>query len=211
MPKPSRLILTLITSVTFTTISSGQLLAQVSLSDLTPAQIEAAKKLSPSEIKAAKDALAKTGGKVTPETIGKVEGLSPSQVEAAKKALAESGGKVTPDTVKKVKEAPALKDYRPKDPPKPVGPPQTPPKVIETKIKDPDEDYADQHFGRAVFLPARKRILAIEKMLSLGQSPETGKTDAVAGFVGPLDMVSSSVNATVPSTYLLGPGDDIIV
>ncbi len=67
-----------------------------------------------------------------------------------------------------------------------------------------------KRFGFDFFASARNRILNLEKN---GQPIDISlsEKDAISGFVGPMDMASSSVQATVPPRYVLGPGDRIIV
>ncbi len=68
-----------------------------------------------------------------------------------------------------------------------------------------------RRFGFDYFTPSRKRILAIEDAISKGDVPPALQKDALGGFVGPLDMVSSTVNASAPLLYTLSPGDEITV
>src|SRR3990172_7077236 len=68
-----------------------------------------------------------------------------------------------------------------------------------------------ERFGLAFFKPARNRIIAVEDMISKGQKPVVSQKDAVAGFVGPLDMVSSHINASIPPQYMLSPGDKVTI
>ncbi|MCC6545037.1 MAG: SLBB domain-containing protein [Nitrospirae bacterium] len=81
-------------------------------------------------------------------------------------------------------------------------------------IQEQDEEteaQAVKRFGFDFFRTARKRIIAIENMISKGQRPLVSQKDAVAGFVGPLDMVSSHTNATIPPNYMLSPGDRVTI
>ncbi len=68
-----------------------------------------------------------------------------------------------------------------------------------------------QDFGRNFFEPARKRILGMEKKILNGTLllPELAQRDALLGFVGPLEMVTSSVYAAIPHRYVLTPGDQV--
>lgn len=70
-----------------------------------------------------------------------------------------------------------------------------------------------QPFGLDFFLPARRRILELERRVIAGliQVPTIEQRDALSGFVGPLEMISSSVYATIPHRYVLTPGDQITV
>ncbi len=66
-------------------------------------------------------------------------------------------------------------------------------------------------FGRAFFVPARKKIADLERRIIRGEAtlPNLAARDALAGFVGPLEMVTSSVYAGIPHRYVLTPGDQI--
>lgn len=66
-------------------------------------------------------------------------------------------------------------------------------------------------YGFDLFAPSRKRILVLEEAISKGEIPSAQHKDALAGFVGPLDMVSASVNASIPAQYVLNPGDQVTV
>jgi len=68
-------------------------------------------------------------------------------------------------------------------------------------------------FGQNFFAPARKRILALEKRILNGQMvlPDVTQRDALLGFVGPLEMVTSSVYASIPHRYVLTPGDQVVL
>ena len=67
-----------------------------------------------------------------------------------------------------------------------------------------------KRFGYNFFAGARNRILRLEE--SVENDTEAAPSlsavkDAISGFVGPMDMVNANVTATVPSKYVLGPGD----
>lgn len=66
-------------------------------------------------------------------------------------------------------------------------------------------------YGFDLFAPSRKRILMLEEAISKGEIPPALQKDALAGFVGPLDMISASVNASIPPQYVLNPGDQVTV
>ena len=190
-----RLILILVVFATSSISLYAQEKQRIAIDDLSPSQVQAAKNLSPSQIQAAEKVLSKSDGKATAEAIEalkadpelkdiKIEGLSKPEEQSE---IPETGLEIDDKTETEI------------------------PRDSSRGIEDPGGEYADKHFGRNVFKPARERILAIERGLALGLKPETGRIDAIAGFVGPLDMVSLSVNATVPSKYLLGPGDHVVV
>ncbi|MFC1715305.1 SLBB domain-containing protein [Candidatus Poribacteria bacterium] len=65
-------------------------------------------------------------------------------------------------------------------------------------------------FGYDFFTGAKNRILKLEESLTeaTGELPAPSAVrDAISGFVGPMDMMSANVTATVPAKYMLGPGD----
>ncbi len=66
------------------------------------------------------------------------------------------------------------------------------------KGKSPKTAEELKLFGLDYFAPARKRVLALEEAIASGKMLSTLQKDALAGFVGPLDMVSTSVNASMP-------------
>ncbi len=70
---------------------------------------------------------------------------------------------------------------------------------------------SEGQFGMDFFAPARKRILALENQIISGQVtlPGLQQKDALSGFVGPLEMVTSSVYAAIPQRYVLSPGDTV--
>ena len=67
-----------------------------------------------------------------------------------------------------------------------------------------------KRFGYDFFTGAKNRILKLEESLAeaTGKLPAPSVVrDAISGFVGPVDMMSANVAATVPAKYVLGPGD----
>jgi len=68
-------------------------------------------------------------------------------------------------------------------------------------------------FGRSFFVPARRHIEALEQRIRSGQTvvPPLEAQGALAGFVGPLEMVTSSVYAAIPERYAITVGDQISV
>ncbi len=67
-----------------------------------------------------------------------------------------------------------------------------------------------KRFGYNFFTGARHRVLKLEESLAeaTGETPTSSVIrDAISGFVGPVDMMSANVAATVPPKYVLGPGD----
>jgi len=71
-----------------------------------------------------------------------------------------------------------------------------------------------KRFGYDFFTGARNRILRIEEGAREREDGEAvpGPSvvkDAISGFVGPMDMMDANITATVPSKYVLGPGDKV--
>ena len=63
--------------------------------------------------------------------------------------------------------------------------------------------------GYEYFAPARQRIIAVEQAIRSGKVPEVRRREALEGYVGPLDMISSHVDTGTPERYFLSPGDAI--
>ncbi len=81
------------------------------------------------------------------------------------------------------------------------------------KVRVSTGDAAGMHFGLNYFLAARQRILQMESRITSGLAPlpSSGQRDALSGFVGPLEMVSTPVLASVPDRYIISPGDELTV
>lgn len=82
----------------------------------------------------------------------------------------------------------------------------------ETETKEELEQPAEptlRRFGDDFFLPARDRILRIEKQG--GSLASEGMKDAITGFVGPVDMANANVQVTIPQDYTIRPGDKLSV
>jgi protein involved in polysaccharide export with SLBB domain len=83
----------------------------------------------------------------------------------------------------------------------------------ETEEKEPEElpvepeDLRIRRFGYDYFEGARRRILTLEATLQEEGLPLSSIKDAVSGFVGPVDMMKGNVNAIVPHSRVLRPGD----
>lgn len=87
------------------------------------------------------------------------------------------------------------------------------------KVGDQEEGIAQQkeeivvevppYFGYDFFIPAKKSILELEKRIANGEVslPNMEERSALSGFVGPLEMITSSIYATVSHRYVLAPGD----
>ncbi len=75
-----------------------------------------------------------------------------------------------------------------------------------------EPDTVLERIGLSYFMPARQRILGMEKRLQDGGSGSAmmAKGDA-AGYVGPLDMVSGNMTSGMPERYYLSPGDRVLV
>ncbi len=156
---------------------------------------------------------------VPPEQCQKADNLTPAQKEAIAAEMAKSGGKLTPEGIESLKKNPELKEIKPenkseeksdigKEPVLVIVPPEAP-KTAEEQKKEAIQPL--KRFGLSFFEPARARLLSIEKGLREGLLPKGTERNAVSGFVGPLDMVSSYVNTTIPPNYLINPGDKVII
>jgi protein involved in polysaccharide export with SLBB domain len=108
-------------------------------------------------------------------------------------------------------------------PPAPEAkPPEAKPEAKEAveegarKPAPPEAVSVPKRFGFDFFLPARRRILQLEKMLAEGgliqQAAGTAPSpSAISGIVGPMEMTALNVYATVPPKYIIGPGDKITI
>ncbi|MDY7033779.1 MAG: SLBB domain-containing protein [Thermodesulfobacteriota bacterium] len=159
-----------------------------------------------------------------------LEKLTPSQRKVVEAELSKTGGQITPETIERLKTRPELKDLKHEEALKTVFPGEKE-GVIPTdrEMKEPSEkkeeelekeedvdqkdkkDKALRRFGIDFFRPAKNRILTTEKMISEGRIPKAIEKDALSGFVGPLDIISTYVNVTIPPRYVLNPGDGIII
>ena len=85
----------------------------------------------------------------------------------------------------------------------------------ETERVEAKFPVALTRFGYDFFAGARNRILEPDKVIPAEnygaekRETTTVQKDAISGFVGPIDMMNTNVNATVPDRYILGPGDRI--
>jgi len=175
----------------------SQMPAGLNARSLTPSQRQAVKMLTPSQRKAVEDALAETGGRVTPDIIEMLK-KSPEEALEDKSVIEEKGGGLKEYRIEKHPEEREEKEggYE-----KEEGIAQKERGFIKSK----------QRFGLDFFMPARKRILSIEKKIAAGGVLQVIDRDALSGFVGPLDIVSSYVDITIPPDYVLNPGDRAII
>lgn len=74
----------------------------------------------------------------------------------------------------------------------------------------PQESKGDV-VGMSYFRVARERILAMENAIKSGNVPSVNVKDALSGYVGPLEMISSYVQTGTPERYYLSPGDEIFI
>ncbi len=157
-----------------------------------------------------------------------IDSLTLAQCKAIETELSKRGGQVPPEAEKILKKCDSLKELK-KENGEAIAPEEEGKEEIkaekdkapidkkeekpEIKIKDEKKEEKIiqplERFGLAFFKPAKTRILSIEEMIGKGQKPQVLQKDAVSGFVGPLDMVSSYVNATIPPQYMLSPGDKV--
>lgn len=144
----------------------------------------------------------------------KLESLTPAQRQALESELSRTGGQLTPEAVERLKKSPEFQGVKPgnaggaerEKPASDAGEEQ-----IEVTQVEEKKTETPSRFGMDFFKPARNRILTLEEMMRQGKRPPVGQRDALSGFVGPLDMVSSYVNATIPPQYVLNPGDMVII
>lgn len=152
-----------------------------------------------------------------------VQSLTPGQRQAAQAEMSKTGGQLTPEAIETLKKSPEFKDLKPensvegkkiiplvsegkKEPPKTKAEEAAEPTQQEKGVAQPLK-----RFGMGFFKPARNRIVEMERMIGEGRPFPVIQRDALSGFVGPLDMVSSYVNVTIPSDAILNPGDRVIV
>src|SRR3989304_6941443 len=143
-----------------------------------------------------------------------LESLTLDQCKAIEAELSKRGGQPPPEAEEILKKCASMKELTVEKSDE-----------IEPETEGKEETIAEkdivpiakigvqplERFGLAFFKPARNRIIAVEDMISKGQKPLVSQKDAVAGFVGPLDMVSSHINASIPPQYMLSPGDKVTV
>ena len=115
--------------------------------------------------------------------------------EVTKPEATESESEVTPEAEKERVEKPDLEksEY-----------------LKEIQRDDVKASAPPKRFGYDFFTGARNRMLKLEESLAevTGEMPTSSVVrDAISGFVGPMDMMNANVAATVPSKYVLGPGD----
>jgi len=144
----------------------------------------------------------------------KLESLTPAQRQAVESELSRTGGQLTPEAIETLKKSPAFQGVKPEDAggaKKQEPASETGEETIAiTQVEEKNPQVLNR-FGMPFFKPARNRILTLEEMMRQGKKPPVGQRDALSGFVGPLDMVSSYVNATIPPQYVLNPGDTVII
>lgn len=156
--------------------------------------------LTPAQCKAIETEISKRDGKVPPE------GDQVLKKCASLKSLnKEEGGEPAPELELSEEKQVEIKTEKDKTPPDKK---EEKPEIIK---KEEKITQALERFGLAFFKPAKNRIVALEEMIGKGQKPQVSQKDAVSGFVGPLDMVSSYVNATIPPQYMLSPGDKVTI
>jgi protein involved in polysaccharide export with SLBB domain len=186
-------------------ISSGQTPAEI-YQALTPEQRQAMERLTPEQKQALKAELIKSGGKVTPEMIEQVKArlagdqTSEQATQTGEQAVAQPQPALTPEELREIRAAAEKEE-----------------KKFEERtgedLKDAKGETVQRlrRFGLDLFAPSRKRVLFLEEALSRGEVPAALQKDALSGFIGPLDMVSSIVNASAPPQYVLSPNDRITV
>ncbi len=145
-----------------------------------------------------------------------MESLTPEQCKAIESELSKKGGQAPPEAEKILNKCASLKKLKKADSTESAAEAEGKEDTkagLEFIQKMPEEKRTQtlERFGLSFFTPARNRIIAVEDMISKGKTPQVSQKDAVAGFVGPLDMVSSHTNATIPPQYSLSPGDKVTI
>lgn len=150
-----------------------------------------------------------------------LERLTPAQRQALQADILRSKGDLTPEMMEKVKaaqEKPQTQEQTPSEASRPNPQAVQQPNVNRAAAEKGNKQFEDQtsagplrRYGFDSFALSRKRILVFEEAISKGEIPAALNKDALAGFVGPLDMVSASVNASIPAQYVLNPGDQVTV
>ena len=171
------------------------------MQNLTPDQRQTLENLSPDERQALQAEVMKSGGAPTPELIERLKALQQAK-EAQKQAAPKPAATETPREAAEARAAAKTEEKKFEEKTdKDV--------VVEDKLQKRVVEL--RRFGLDFFESARKRVLVLEESISKGTIPQALHKDALAGFVGPLEMVASSVNASVPPQYVLNPGDTVMV
>ena len=145
---------------------------------------------------------------LTPEQRQAVERLTPEQRQRLQAEVARTG-KPSPETVgtqrsgQQAAETSAARTVQ--DALKVRASAEQDVRSFEQKISLGQQ----KRYGFDLFTASRRRILYLEDALSKGELPPALSKDAISSFVGPLDMLSAAVNASVPLRYALSPGDEI--
>lgn len=177
-------------------VGAGQSLSDL-VQSLTPEQRQALGQLTPDQRQALKDELLKSGGVVTPDLIEKFKARQQGPTQEASPAPTET---MTPQEARENRAAAEEKEKAFEE------------KIVRYVTDSTGSTFAElNRFGLGLLASSRKRILLLEEAISKGQVPPVLQKDALSGFIGPLDMISSSVNASVPPQYVLNPGDRITV
>jgi protein involved in polysaccharide export with SLBB domain len=150
-----------------------------------------------------------------------IERLSPEQRQTLQTDILRSKGALTPEMMEKFKaaqEKPQTQEQTPSDVSK-----LAPAAVQQLNVNKAAAEQGEKRFEEGIatgqlrrygfdaFALSRTRILVLEEAISKGEVPAVQHKDALAGFVGPVDMVSASVNASIPAQYALNPGDQVTV
>ncbi len=176
---------------------------QAALQGLTPEQRQALERLSPSERQAFTEAVMKNGGKVTPELLAQLLQQAGTQPRPA------AGQQLTPQENVAVRNEQEMRMHKAEAERKELLFEEKTGRILLSRATTSLGEL--KLFGLDYFAPARKRILTIEEAIASGKMLPSLQKDALAGFVGPLDMVSTSVNASMPPLYVLNPGDKLTV
>ncbi|MBI4746137.1 MAG: SLBB domain-containing protein, partial [Deltaproteobacteria bacterium] len=178
-------------------------------------------RMTPAQRQIFDDMKAKSGGQIPLDVLMAFKSSNGQVTPEVIDAIRKNGIDLTPDQIEILKTGKAP-DKQPAAPPKDqapvtqVQPELKPPAPVETKpagkpVEIPAAEPRLQRYGMNLFKSGRMRIAAIEDMIGKGQIPPVAQRDAIAGFVGPIDMGTASVIATVPPSYALSPGDQVTV
>ncbi|MCK9418623.1 MAG: SLBB domain-containing protein [Nitrospirae bacterium] len=150
-----------------------------------------------------------------------LERLTPAQRQALQSEILRNKGELSPEMLEKLRaaqEKPQTQEQTPSEPPRPGAEEVRQLNVNRAAAEKGEKQFEEKtsegqlrRYGFDSFSLSRKRILVLEEAISKGEIPSAVQKDALAGFVGPLDMVSASLNASIPAQYAINPGDQVTV
>ena len=160
------------------------------------------------------------GASLYAQSLDGLEHLTPAQRQALQAELVRTKGDLTPEMMAQLKAA-QEKPYAEQNPSEahsfaPAAAQQlkgnrAAAEKWEKQFEERTSAGKLRRYGVDSFALSRKRILVLEEAIGKGEIPAALNKDALAGYVGPLDMVSSTVNASIPPQYAINPGDQVTV